>query len=710
LSGSKKGLMVLAIILLIFLTNVPLIGVSGLTVAETRLTEWTVPTVEAAPWALTLGPGGMCCWFLEYYGNKVGHFDSATNTFQEWTIPTSNSNPYGLAVTSISGNTTLWGTEFGTDRVFAFSPASGNFSEYSLLHGNTGVGYVSIEPSSSQTRVWFTETTRNANGEFVYDPKSKNVTFYEGVFPAQVGGGAYGVYAIANSVWFAGFSSLVRWDRATQQYTIWPLPVHASSIGRFVTLDQYGEPWYTQGTTNGTTNENFVGVLRWNNTFQEWRLPSVGSDPRAIAVNPLTQTPWIAEQSSLEGRGGIAELDTSNGGDYVASSPITLPSGVVTPVVLAPLVRHATETNQLATPTTTILNGSQYEQLIEYKLGAAFPRDVVIDSAGNMWISEPRLNKIAELSLVVPDFALTSSPPTLTLSPNVPAVATIGGASIEGYAGNITLTTITSPPGVTISSFNPNPISLRPDGITSSTFSIDVTTNATAGINELTVQGSNGTITHAVRLVLFIEKSTASTPISSSKCLIATATYGSEMAPEVQLMRNFRDQAIMRTRLGASFMVAFNAWYYSFSPYVAAYLTTHWAERTVMAGVLYPLIAILYLTANLYSEMSNCPELAVLVSGLLASGLIGAFYLGLPLGLIRARTRLLRRLQTQILLQKFLGMSLLSGLAALMIGLVLTSAPILMISGSLVVVSTILLSAVFTSYTIAKRTVNRASE
>jgi len=52
-------------------------------------------------------------------------------------------------------------------------------------------------------------------------------------------------------------------------------------------------------------------------------------------------------------------------------------------------------------------------------------------------------------------------------------------------------------------------------------------------------------------------------------CLIATATYGSEMAPQVQLLREIRDSQLMNTNSGASFMGGFNQWYYSFSPYIA---------------------------------------------------------------------------------------------------------------------------------------------
>jgi len=52
-------------------------------------------------------------------------------------------------------------------------------------------------------------------------------------------------------------------------------------------------------------------------------------------------------------------------------------------------------------------------------------------------------------------------------------------------------------------------------------------------------------------------------------CLIATATFSSELAPQVQFLREIRDNTVMSTSSGASFMAGFNAIYYSFSPAVA---------------------------------------------------------------------------------------------------------------------------------------------
>ena len=54
-------------------------------------------------------------------------------------------------------------------------------------------------------------------------------------------------------------------------------------------------------------------------------------------------------------------------------------------------------------------------------------------------------------------------------------------------------------------------------------------------------------------------------------CLIATAAYGSEMAPQVQFLREIRDNTVLQTQSGTSFMTAFNSFYYTFSPTIADY-------------------------------------------------------------------------------------------------------------------------------------------
>ena len=54
-------------------------------------------------------------------------------------------------------------------------------------------------------------------------------------------------------------------------------------------------------------------------------------------------------------------------------------------------------------------------------------------------------------------------------------------------------------------------------------------------------------------------------------CLIATSTFGSEMTPQVQQLRELRDNTVLQTESGSVFMIWFNQFYYSFSPAIADY-------------------------------------------------------------------------------------------------------------------------------------------
>lgn len=58
-------------------------------------------------------------------------------------------------------------------------------------------------------------------------------------------------------------------------------------------------------------------------------------------------------------------------------------------------------------------------------------------------------------------------------------------------------------------------------------------------------------------------------PKAGGGCLVATAAFGSELSPQVQMLREIRDNALLRTNSGSIFLSGFNAFYYSFSPTMA---------------------------------------------------------------------------------------------------------------------------------------------
>ena len=82
----------------------------------------------------------------------------------------------------------------------------------------------------------------------------------------------------------------------------------------------------------------------------------------------------------------------------------------------------------------------------------------------------------------------------------------------------------------------------------------------------------NGKGEHVIEIVEMKSLDMESQEVSNGGgCLIATATFGSEMAPQVQFLREIRDNTVLQTESGTNFMTGFNHLYYSFSPTIADY-------------------------------------------------------------------------------------------------------------------------------------------
>jgi len=90
-------------------------------------------------------------------------------------------------------------------------------------------------------------------------------------------------------------------------------------------------------------------------------------------------------------------------------------------------------------------------------------------------------------------------------------------------------------------------------------------------------------------------------------CLIATAAFGSELAPQVQLLREIRDNTVLQTESGTSFMTGFNQLYYSFSPTIADYERENPTFKEAVKLTLTPLLTSLtllqYVDIDSESEM-----------------------------------------------------------------------------------------------------------
>ena len=121
-----------------------------------------------------------------------------------------------------------------------------------------------------------------------------------------------------------------------------------------------------------------------------------------------------------------------------------------------------------------------------------------------------------------------------------------------------------------------------------------------------------------------LDQPTNQTEEEGGGCLIATAAYGSEMAPQVQMLREIRDNQLMNTESGSAFMGAFNELYYTFSPAIADMERENPMFKEVVKLGLTPMLSTLAIMENAESESE------VLGLGLSVSALNIGMYLGLP--------------------------------------------------------------------------------
>ena len=119
-------------------------------------------------------------------------------------------------------------------------------------------------------------------------------------------------------------------------------------------------------------------------------------------------------------------------------------------------------------------------------------------------------------------------------------------------------------------------------------------------------------------------------PELSGGCLIATATYGSELAPQVQQLRELRDNQLLQTESGTAFMSTFNDVYYSFSPIIADYERENPYFKEAVNLAITPLISSLSILN--YVDMDS--NESVLVYGMSLIILNLGMYLGTPIAIV----------------------------------------------------------------------------
>ena len=109
-------------------------------------------------------------------------------------------------------------------------------------------------------------------------------------------------------------------------------------------------------------------------------------------------------------------------------------------------------------------------------------------------------------------------------------------------------------------------------------------------------------------------------------CLIATAAYGTELAPQVQYLREIRDNTLLSTSSGSSFMETFNGIYYTVSPQIADLERESPIFREMVRIAITPMLTSL----TLMDMAEDGSEASVLGIGMLVIALNAGMYIGAP--------------------------------------------------------------------------------
>lgn len=641
--------------------------------------EYTLPAHAsvAQPTSLSIDTQRGVTWFTEFNAGNIGIANTTTLAVPyippaptTATITPTITIPVPIITTGVNGTSLAQNPQTLT---ITSSENTQAITEYSLPNSTARPNSVDVDSSGN---VWFTESNPAVNkiGRLSTPYVFQVSTSPSGQVTSQNGTVSYTVSV-----------SLISGIAVPVQLSLQNVPMNVSANLSTLT----GTPPFTSTltvstsplTTPGTYTINVVGMSGTQNETSAVTLTVQGPAPPAAFDYEITVT-GTSTLTVQQGQATAFNLQTS----VISGSTQTVDLSVSG---LPPASSYSLSTTSGEPPFGTTLN----VQTSLNTPGGSYPLLITGISDGGQ-PHHPAQSAVLVVSEVPRDFGLTSvNSVNLVQGSRVYVPVTV--TALGYFQSNVSLSGSFSPSvsGLSVS-FTPSTVAPPFNGTSQVVMEITAMQN-TAGVPyQLTITGTSNTPSLAHQITL---------SVNVSPCLIATASFGSSTAPEVQFLRNFRDNQIMPTFAGSMFMKLFNSWYYSFSPNVAQFENTHSTIRSGIRMTLYPLIMILHLSSWTFPLLASVPELAVLSTGILASFLIGFTYGAIPFCALLVALRRRVTIRTTRILKMCVSTSLVVAIGIFAISEVFTISTTMMLASADVVLSGLVLGTICPALVVFER-------
>jgi len=623
--------------------------------------EYQIPTPGSVPWGITASKDEEDIWFTEETAGVIGRFVPSEKKFYEYYLPASpagSPRPRGITMNITKMSTTnktprydVWFTEYGRNRIGhlygnqTHGATHARFSFYNIPD-TLDAGPMCIAMSPIDYSVWFTEHKTN---------RISSIKLLENgsvLFRHYATGGDSGLWGIGvdpnGFVWVTENkrNCIGRLNPVSGEYVTFTIPTPYSEPHELVIEATTTPPYKVLNVWFAEYNGDKIG--RYDpgmNVFFEYPIVSTGGKPHGIAIYgpyggvfftepfaqkigaiyswygpPIVTTTTVGtitsavttSQTLATSRAGTTSGTTS----FTASTSTTSAAGAALTIV----TRTYTFTSSMLQMTSTSIYSYTFTSWsTSYSITSTTTTATqIIVSVSTLWTTTSTTATSTSVN-VQTSSSTTSRTSTIVIVSTSPTTTTLTATSTSIY------------PTVTVTLANTS-------FIATTTFSPTLTTTS--------IRTSVVPTTSTGTSILTTTTTTTTTIAVTRPCIIASAAHGSELAPEVQFLRGFRDGPVMATFAGSQFMRVFNAFYYSFSPAVAECVRASPYLAVITRVLMYPLLLSLRAAALGVSILPASPEIGVLLTGILASGIIGLASLTpalVAVNVLRKRSRHLQR-------------------------------------------------------------------